>query len=157
MVFSNSEKRLKIFFSISLLCLFVQFFVYVNRTKFYPAVVMPMFGYGKFDMQNIPTTEPLVVVHFNNRDTLTYSHHDLLGDMPKPIRATSTHWILENERPELAHDSLFIKWLRQKTYMLSGRSDITSIDFYKVEKRYGFSDSINIAETKRTRVQHITL
>ncbi len=157
MITHKAEGKLRLFFFISLLLLFAQFFVYAYVTKFYPAVVMPMFGYGSFDMQNIPTTVPLVVIHFNNSDTLTYSHHELLGGMPKPIRATSTHWILENERPELTQDSLFIKWLKQKTYMLSGRSDIAWIDFYKVEKRYGFADSISIVETKRTKVQHITL
>jgi hypothetical protein len=154
---SNQERKLKIFFAVSLLYLFVQFYVSVNRTKFYPAVVMPMFGYGKFDMQNIPTVEPLVVVHFKNSDTLIYNHHDIMGGMPKPIRATSTHWVLENEHQHLQQDSLFLNWLKLKITQLSGRKDVDYVDFYKIEKRYSFNDTISVAETKRTQTQHITL
>jgi len=154
---STRERNLKLFFAISLLCLFVQFYVSVNRTKFYPAVVMPMFGYGKFDMQNIPTVEPRVVVHFKDGDIASYDHHALLAGMPKPIRATSTHWVLENEQQHLQQDTTFTNWLSGKIYHLSGRKDIEWVDFYKIEKRYSFNDSISVAETKRTMVQHITL
>jgi hypothetical protein len=153
----NKERNLKLFFAISLLCLFVQFYVYVNYTKFYPAIVMPMFGYGKFDMQNIRTSEPLVIVHFKNNDSIEFNHHSILGGMPKPIRTTTTHRILENEQLQLQQDTSFLNWFRLKIFQLSGRKDVSRVEFYKIDKTYSFADTMSCRETKRTRVQHLTL
>ena len=154
---SNKETKLKLFFAISLLCLFAQFYVYVNYTKFYPAIVMPMFGYGKFDMQDIRTSEPLVVVHFKNNDSIFYNHHAILNGMPKPIRTTTTHRILENEQLQLQQDSFFLNWFRFKIFQLSGRKDVAWAEFYKIDKSYSFADTVTFRETKRTKVQHIEL
>lgn len=142
-------RRKKIFYGGALLLLSLQYYYCYTHQEFYPAVMMPLFSFSKFDTDEIShTTSELAITTKNT--SLTIDTESMLKDIPLSIRETMINNSFLEEIDHEYDKTLFLNWLTDRLgSKLSFGDTIQTVAFYKVISTFSFNRKLTLIKQEK--------
>ncbi|MEM7104562.1 MAG: hypothetical protein AAF502_15605 [Bacteroidota bacterium] len=143
-----TPKQLRVLFLIVSLFLIGQYIYIMQVRNFFPAIVLPRFGYS-YAIDNILKYERVdMIAEFSSGDTLLINFHDLFSEAfisnRYGIIRNNFHYKYSDWEPQ--KDPEFLEWIEHRVESFTKRDDCTKVVFRWEEIRKDLSNKQGIKE-----------